>query len=91
MQWPHRVVSQGKNPVAKDGKACAVAAGAAAADQPLLSVDQEEYYIPSVDLLTAQVMDSSCGTDEHQKEKATAAFASVNSVWIFFWLLIITN
>lgn len=55
---------QGKNPVAKDGKACAVAAGAAAADQPLLSVDQEEYYIPSVDLLTAQVTDSSCGTDQ---------------------------
>ncbi|XP_075888308.1 next to BRCA1 gene 1 protein [Nelusetta ayraudi] len=53
------VTPQGKNPVAKDGKACAVAAagagaGAAAADQPLLSVDQEEYYIPSVDLLTAQ-------------------------------------
>lgn len=42
---------QGKNPVAKDGKACA-----AAVDQPLLSVDQEEYYIPSVDLLTAQVI-----------------------------------
>lgn len=42
---------QGKNPAAKDGKACA-----AAVDQPLLSVDQEEYYIPSVDLLTAQVI-----------------------------------
>uniref|UniRef100_A0A669EV37 NBR1 autophagy cargo receptor b n=1 Tax=Oreochromis niloticus TaxID=8128 RepID=A0A669EV37_ORENI len=37
------------NPVAKDGKACA-----ASREQPLLSVDQEEYYIPSVDLLTAQ-------------------------------------
>lgn len=41
---------QGKNPVAKDGKACA-----ASREQPLMSVDQEEYYIPSVDLLTAQV------------------------------------
>lgn len=44
------VCLQGKNPVAKDGKACA-----ASREQPLLSVDQEEYYIPSVDLLTAQV------------------------------------
>ncbi|XP_018553178.1 LOW QUALITY PROTEIN: next to BRCA1 gene 1 protein [Lates calcarifer] len=43
------VTPQGKNPVAKDGKACA-----ASRDQPLMSVDQEEYYIPSVDLLTAQ-------------------------------------
>ncbi|XP_026042060.1 next to BRCA1 gene 1 protein isoform X3 [Astatotilapia calliptera] len=43
------VTPQGKNPVAKDGKACA-----ASREQPLLSVDQEEYYIPSVDLLTAQ-------------------------------------
>uniref|UniRef100_A0A669AY01 NBR1 autophagy cargo receptor b n=1 Tax=Oreochromis niloticus TaxID=8128 RepID=A0A669AY01_ORENI len=43
------VCLQGKNPVAKDGKACA-----ASREQPLLSVDQEEYYIPSVDLLTAQ-------------------------------------
>lgn len=34
----------------KDGKA-----GKASREQPLLSVDQEEYYIPSVDLLTAQV------------------------------------
>lgn len=34
----------------KDGKACT-----ASREQPLLSVDQEEYYIPSVDLLTAQV------------------------------------
>ncbi|XP_040927713.1 next to BRCA1 gene 1 protein isoform X2 [Betta splendens] len=42
------VTPQGKNPVAKDGK------GTATRDQPLLSVDQEEYYIPSVDLLTAQ-------------------------------------
>ncbi|XP_035850933.1 next to BRCA1 gene 1 protein isoform X2 [Sander lucioperca] len=42
------VTPQGKNPVAKDGKACA------AREQPLMSVDQEEYYIPSVDLLTAQ-------------------------------------
>lgn len=41
---------QGKNPVMKDGKACV-----ASREQPLLSVDQEEYYIPSVDLLTAQV------------------------------------
>lgn len=41
---------QGKNPVMKDGKACA-----ASREEPLLSVDQEEYYIPSVDLLTAQV------------------------------------
>lgn len=45
--WHHL---QGKNPVAKDGKACA-----ASREQPLMSVDQEEYYIPSVDLLTAQV------------------------------------
>lgn len=57
MSWCLRCVSemmsslQGKNPVAKDGKACA-----ADVDQPLLSVDQEEYYIPSVDLLTAQVL-----------------------------------
>ncbi|KAM9345804.1 next to BRCA1 gene 1 protein [Symphorus nematophorus] len=43
------VTPQGKNPVAKDGKACA-----ASREQPLMSVDQEEYYIPSVDLLTAQ-------------------------------------
>ncbi|XP_029293437.1 next to BRCA1 gene 1 protein isoform X2 [Cottoperca gobio] len=42
------VTPQGKNPVAKDGKACA------AQEQPLMSVDHEEYYIPSVDLLTAQ-------------------------------------
>lgn len=34
----------------KDGKACT-----ASREQRLLSVDQEEYYIPSVDLLTAQV------------------------------------
>uniref|UniRef100_UPI0037E89DDE next to BRCA1 gene 1 protein n=1 Tax=Semicossyphus pulcher TaxID=241346 RepID=UPI0037E89DDE len=43
------VTPQGKNPVTKDGKACA-----ASREQPLMSVDQEEYYIPSVDLLTAQ-------------------------------------
>ncbi|XP_071750872.2 LOW QUALITY PROTEIN: next to BRCA1 gene 1 protein-like [Centroberyx gerrardi] len=43
------VTPQGKNAAAKDGKACA-----ASRDQPLMSVDQEEYYIPSVDLLTAQ-------------------------------------
>ncbi|XP_035036539.1 next to BRCA1 gene 1 protein isoform X1 [Hippoglossus stenolepis] len=43
------VTPQGKNPVAKDGKACA-----ASREQPLMSVDQEEYFIPSVDLLTAQ-------------------------------------
>ncbi|XP_073350031.1 next to BRCA1 gene 1 protein isoform X2 [Pagrus major] len=43
------VTPQGKNPVAKDGKACAPSR-----EQPLMSVDQEEYYIPSVDLLTAQ-------------------------------------
>ncbi|XP_030581381.1 next to BRCA1 gene 1 protein [Archocentrus centrarchus] len=43
------VTPQGKNPLAKDGKAAAVSR-----EQPLLSVDQEEYYIPSVDLLTAQ-------------------------------------
>ncbi|XP_037646974.1 next to BRCA1 gene 1 protein isoform X1 [Sebastes umbrosus] len=42
------VTPQGKNPAAKDGKACATR------EQPLMSVDQEEYYIPSVDLLTAQ-------------------------------------
>ncbi|KAJ4932642.1 hypothetical protein JOQ06_011059, partial [Pogonophryne albipinna] len=42
------VTPQGKNPAAKDGKACA------APEQPLMTVDQEEYYIPSVDLLTAQ-------------------------------------
>uniref|UniRef100_H3CF10 NBR1 autophagy cargo receptor b n=1 Tax=Tetraodon nigroviridis TaxID=99883 RepID=H3CF10_TETNG len=35
--------------VMKDGKACT-----ASREPPLLSVDQEEYYIPSVDLLTAQ-------------------------------------
>ncbi|XP_037112442.1 next to BRCA1 gene 1 protein isoform X1 [Syngnathus acus] len=41
---------QGKNPVQKDGKACT-----ASRKQPPLSVDSgEEYYIPSVDLLTAQ-------------------------------------
>uniref|UniRef100_A0A672YN37 NBR1 autophagy cargo receptor b n=1 Tax=Sphaeramia orbicularis TaxID=375764 RepID=A0A672YN37_9TELE len=38
-----------QNPVTKDGKA-----SAASREQPLMSVDQEEYYIPSVDLLTAQ-------------------------------------
>ncbi|XP_030265248.1 next to BRCA1 gene 1 protein isoform X2 [Sparus aurata] len=43
------VTPQGKNPVAKDGKVCAPSR-----EQPLMSVDQEEYYIPSVDLLTAQ-------------------------------------
>ncbi|KAM6914506.1 next to BRCA1 gene 1 protein isoform 2-T2 [Lycodopsis pacificus] len=42
------VTPQGKNPVVKDGQA------SAAREQPLMSVDQEEYYIPSVDLLTAQ-------------------------------------
>ncbi|XP_034045620.1 next to BRCA1 gene 1 protein-like isoform X2 [Thalassophryne amazonica] len=41
------VTPQGKNPVAKDGKSTS-------SDQPLISVDQEEYFIPSVDLLTAQ-------------------------------------
>ncbi|XP_077412220.1 next to BRCA1 gene 1 protein isoform X3 [Vanacampus margaritifer] len=41
---------QGKNPVPKDGKTCT-----ATRKQPQLSVDSgEEYYIPSVDLLTAQ-------------------------------------
>ncbi|CAL8271611.1 unnamed protein product [Lota lota] len=43
------VTPQGKNPLSKDGSPCA-----ASRDQALLSVDQEEYYIPSVDLLTAQ-------------------------------------
>nr|XP_020479140.1 next to BRCA1 gene 1 protein-like [Monopterus albus] len=43
------VTPQGKNPVTKDGKACS-----GSREQPLMSVDQEEYYIPSVDLLTAQ-------------------------------------
>ncbi|XP_047428026.1 next to BRCA1 gene 1 protein isoform X2 [Mugil cephalus] len=43
------VTPQGKNPVSKDGKTCTTAR-----EQPLMSVDQEEYYIPSVDLLTAQ-------------------------------------
>ncbi|XP_056143875.1 next to BRCA1 gene 1 protein isoform X2 [Lampris incognitus] len=45
------VTPQGKNPLtgAKDGKACVTSR-----DQPLMSLDQEEYYIPSVDLLTAQ-------------------------------------
>uniref|UniRef100_A0A3Q3KYY3 NBR1 autophagy cargo receptor b n=1 Tax=Mastacembelus armatus TaxID=205130 RepID=A0A3Q3KYY3_9TELE len=43
------VTPQGKNPVAKDGKDCT-----ASKEQHLISVDQEEYYIPSVDLLTAQ-------------------------------------
>ncbi|XP_031733808.1 next to BRCA1 gene 1 protein isoform X4 [Anarrhichthys ocellatus] len=42
------VTPQGRNPVVKDGQA------SAAREQPLMSVDQEEYYIPSVDLLTAQ-------------------------------------
>lgn len=51
---------QGKNPVAKDGKACA-----ASREQPLMSVDQEEYYIPSVDLLTAQVIICSDYTTVH--------------------------
>lgn len=41
------VTPQGRNPVNKE-KLCASAA------PPLLSVDQEEYCIPSVDLLTAQ-------------------------------------
>uniref|UniRef100_A0A3P8VY75 NBR1 autophagy cargo receptor b n=1 Tax=Cynoglossus semilaevis TaxID=244447 RepID=A0A3P8VY75_CYNSE len=43
------VTPQGKNPAAKDGKTCATSQ-----EQTLMSVDQEEYYIPSVDLLTAQ-------------------------------------
>ncbi|KAM4635791.1 next to BRCA1 gene 1 protein-like isoform 2-T2 [Polymixia lowei] len=45
------ITPQGKNPLAgtKDGKACPTSR-----DQPLMSVDQKEYYIPSVDLLTAQ-------------------------------------
>uniref|UniRef100_A0A672FTQ1 NBR1 autophagy cargo receptor b n=2 Tax=Salarias fasciatus TaxID=181472 RepID=A0A672FTQ1_SALFA len=43
------VTPQGKNPVGKDRKTCP-----ASQEQPLMSVDQEEYYIPSVDLLTAQ-------------------------------------
>ncbi|XP_071357608.1 next to BRCA1 gene 1 protein isoform X2 [Trachinotus anak] len=43
------VTPQGKNPLAKDGKACV-----GSREQPLMSVGQEEYYIPSVDLLTAQ-------------------------------------
>uniref|UniRef100_A0A3B5A9W6 NBR1 autophagy cargo receptor b n=1 Tax=Stegastes partitus TaxID=144197 RepID=A0A3B5A9W6_9TELE len=38
-----------QNPVVKDGKACTTSR-----EPPLMSVDQEEYYIPSVDLLTAQ-------------------------------------
>ncbi|KAM3597924.1 uncharacterized protein V6R79_011256 [Siganus canaliculatus] len=40
------VTPQGKNPAAKDGKN--------PREQPLMTVDQEEYFIPSVDLLTAQ-------------------------------------
>uniref|UniRef100_A0A4W5NSA1 NBR1 autophagy cargo receptor n=1 Tax=Hucho hucho TaxID=62062 RepID=A0A4W5NSA1_9TELE len=48
------VTPQGKNPLSTDmgGKSCA----AASRDQALMSVDQDEqeYYIPSVDLLTAQ-------------------------------------
>ncbi|XP_055744852.1 next to BRCA1 gene 1 protein-like [Salvelinus fontinalis] len=48
------VTPQGKNPLSTDkgGKSCAVASR----DQVLMSVDQDEreYYIPSVDLLTAQ-------------------------------------
>uniref|UniRef100_A0A665TXT6 Next to BRCA1 gene 1 protein-like n=1 Tax=Echeneis naucrates TaxID=173247 RepID=A0A665TXT6_ECHNA len=43
------VTPQGKNPLAKDRKACV-----GSREQTLQSVDQEEYYIPSVDLLTAQ-------------------------------------
>ncbi|XP_067089026.1 next to BRCA1 gene 1 protein isoform X2 [Osmerus mordax] len=47
------VTPLGKNPVStgKPGKSCSVSR-----EQPLMSVDQEEgeYYIPSVDLLTAQ-------------------------------------
>ncbi|XP_057716715.1 next to BRCA1 gene 1 protein isoform X2 [Corythoichthys intestinalis] len=44
------VTPQGKNPVPKDGKV-----STASRKQPSLSVDSgEEYYIPSVDLLTAQ-------------------------------------
>ncbi|XP_014059364.2 next to BRCA1 gene 1 protein isoform X1 [Salmo salar] len=48
------VTPQGKNPLSTDkgGKSCT----AASRDQALMSVDQDEqeYYIPSVDLLTAQ-------------------------------------
>ncbi|XP_054614541.1 next to BRCA1 gene 1 protein isoform X3 [Dunckerocampus dactyliophorus] len=44
------VTPQGKNPLPRDGKACT-----ASRKQPPLSVDSgEEYFIPSVDLLTAQ-------------------------------------
>jgi len=46
-QCSEPVCLQGKNPVATEGKA--------AREPPLMSVDQEENYIPSVDLLTAQV------------------------------------
>lgn len=40
-----------QNLAVKEGKVHAVSG-----DQPLLSEDQEEFYIPSVDLLTAQVI-----------------------------------
>ncbi|XP_028311595.1 next to BRCA1 gene 1 protein isoform X2 [Gouania willdenowi] len=43
------VTPQGKNPVTKEGKACT-----ASQEQAQMSLDQEEYYIPSVDMLTAQ-------------------------------------
>ncbi|XP_072224393.1 next to BRCA1 gene 1 protein isoform X1 [Leuresthes tenuis] len=42
------VTPQGKNPTVKEGEVCA-----ASQEQPLMSVHQE-FYIPSVDLLTAQ-------------------------------------
>lgn len=62
---------QGKNPVAKDGKACA-----ASREQPLMSVDQEEYYIPSVDLLTAQVIICSHYTTVHSLLRLQQGFIS---------------
>ncbi|KAM9746020.1 next to BRCA1 gene 1 protein isoform 2-T2 [Menidia menidia] len=43
------VTPQGKIPAVKEGEDCA-----APREQPLTSVDQGEFYIPSVDLLTAQ-------------------------------------
>lgn len=46
-------VFHAQNLAVKEGKV-----QAASGDQPLLSEDQEEFYIPSVDLLTAQVISS---------------------------------
>lgn len=63
--------------MAKDGKACAVSR-----EKPSLSVDQEEYYIPSVDLLTAQVMICS-----HHIPVRVLAIINISYLYYFFTII----